>query len=198
MDSTKQPTCAERVEEAYRSRLEDLERLWKARTDPDGAGPLYQTQEHRARCNDASIICESCAEGFGFDPSDADWLNWIEADRPSSCDECGADWPDEDGALYDLGSLHEYGLAFDYVAPETFPDQKEGYFRYQISYGGPSEEFRFFTSGPEHTVYRVEFWFLDWWDGAPRDCTDNPTLAEWFDNMRELGCLDAEYQKAAE
>ena len=37
----------------------------------------------------------------------------------------------------DLGEFHEYGLAFDYVAPGTFNDQREGYWRYQISWGGP-------------------------------------------------------------
>ena len=29
----------------------------------------------------------------------------------------------------DLGNIYEYGLCFDYVAPDTFGDQSEGYFR---------------------------------------------------------------------
>lgn len=44
----------------------------------------------------------------------------------------------------DLGQLHEYGLSFDYVAPGTFKWAKRGFWRYQISWGGPSEEFRFY------------------------------------------------------
>ncbi len=65
--------------------------------------------------------------------------------------------------------LDEYALCFDYVAPNTFDDQPEGYFRYQISYGGPSEEFRIYANkGDAHswTIYRIEYWFLDWFDGA--------------------------------
>lgn len=34
------------------------------------------------------------------------------------------------------GPLREYGLSFDYVTAGTFDDQKEGYWRYQISWGG--------------------------------------------------------------
>lgn len=67
----------------------------------------------------------------------------------------------------DLGALHEYGLCFDYVAPDTFREQREGYFRYQLSYGGPSDEFRFFTN-PDFSLHRIEYWFLDWFDGAHR------------------------------
>lgn len=60
----------------------------------------------------------------------------------------------------DLGRLEEYGLCVDRVESGTFgPEQKE-YRRYQISWGGPSEEFRWFNDG------RVEFWYLDWFDGA--------------------------------
>jgi hypothetical protein len=74
---------------------------------------------------------------------------------------------DGDEEAGDLGTLCEYGLSFDYVAPGTFGDQKEGYFRYQLSWGGPSDEFRFFVN-PDLSCHRVEYWFLDWFDGAHR------------------------------
>ena len=80
------------------------------------------------------------------------------------CDDCEA-YDD------DLGRLDDYALAFDYVAPDTFEDQREGYFRYQISYGGPSSEFRIYANKRDAyswTIYRIEFWFLDWFDGASR------------------------------
>ncbi|MEZ5367523.1 MAG: hypothetical protein R2748_35555 [Bryobacterales bacterium] len=67
----------------------------------------------------------------------------------------------------DAERLWEYGLAFDYVEPGTFEDQKEGYFRYQLSWGGPSDEFRFFIN-PDLSCHRIEYWFLDWFDGAHR------------------------------
>ena len=81
-------------------------------------------------------------------------------------------------------SLCEYGLAFDYVAEGTFPDQREGYFRYQLSWGGPSDEFRFFVN-PGLSCHRVEYWFMDWFDGAHRKLSgsDEALLRElwlWF------------------
>jgi len=71
-----------------------------------------------------------------------------------------------------LGNLNEYGLGFDYVPPGTFPDQEEGYFRYQLSWGGPSDEFRIYADQINRwqwSIYRIEYWFLDWFDGAHSD-----------------------------
>jgi len=61
--------------------------------------------------------------------------------------------------------FYTHGLCFDYVAANTFRDQDEGYYRYQISWGGPSDEFRFFRDG------RIEYWFMDWFDGHGEELT---------------------------
>jgi hypothetical protein len=71
-----------------------------------------------------------------------------------------------------LGHLHEYGLCIDYVEPGTFTDQKRGFVRYQLSTGGPGDEFRFFSDGT------IEYWYLDWFDGASIDVTDNPIVSD--------------------
>ena len=60
-------------------------------------------------------------------------------------------------------SLKSYGLCYDYVEPNTWDDQPEGFWRYQISWGGPSDEFRFHDDG------RIEYRYMDWYDGAGRD-----------------------------
>ncbi len=65
----------------------------------------------------------------------------------------------------DIGNWNEYGLCLDYVAPGTFNNQKRGYLRYQLSWGGPSDEFRFYLDESLNTT-RIEYWFLDWFDGA--------------------------------
>ncbi len=78
---------------------------------------------------------------------------------------------DSDASDDDLGNMYEYGLVFDYVAPETFNDQPEGYFRYQLSWGGPGDEFRIYAQRVgeyNFSAYRIEYWFLDWFDGAHR------------------------------
>jgi len=85
-----------------------------------------------------------------------------------------------------LGRLEDYALCFDYVAPGTFDDQKEGYLRYQISWGGPSDEFRFFIN-PDLSCHRIEYWFLDWFDGASLICTDDTTVLRLWDWLSETG-----------
>ena len=56
-------------------------------------------------------------------------------------------------------------LCFDYVEPHTFNDQPEGYWRWQFSWGGPSDELRGYVN--EHKeLHRLEYWYLDWFDGA--------------------------------
>ena len=104
---------------------------------------------------------------------------------------------DEDKYSEDIGTFPEYGLCFDYVAPETFTDQPRGYFRYQISYGGPSEEFRFYTD-ESLDAYKIEFWLLDWFDGAKRNLNGKrfELMSEIFDFFKEIGSVEAEYQKA--
>ena len=107
---------------------------------------------------------------------------------------------DEDRYSEDLGNIFEYGLCFDYVAPETFSDQKIGYFRYQLSWGGPSEEFRIYTDA-SFNAHIIEFWFLDWWDGAFRHLTgeDFDLIDEIFEDLfKGTGVAQTVYNEATE
>ena len=61
--------------------------------------------------------------------------------------------------------ISEYGLCFDKVEPNTFQDQKLGYWRWHLSWGGPSDEFRIFVD-EDKNIYKIEYWYLDWFDGA--------------------------------
>ena len=82
--------------------------------------------------------------------------------------------------------LYDYALSFDYVEPDTFDDQPIGYWRYQLSWGGPSDEFRIFHNGLR--VWKVTYHFQDWFDGAFRDVTDNTVvrqLVDWLDPWME-------------
>ena len=69
-------------------------------------------------------------------------------------------WNAPDHQTEELGRLADYALSLDHVPAHTFKEQAEGYRRYQISWGGPSEEFRLYTYG------KMEFWYMDWFDGA--------------------------------
>ena len=106
---------------------------------------------------------------------------------------------DEDRHANDLGTLSEYGLGFDYVPPGTFADQKEGYWRYQLSWGGPSDEFRFYASGcGEHAPYRISYAFLDWFDGHEEALAggDFEIIHELWTFFCDAGVAEAEYRKA--
>ena len=51
--------------------------------------------------------------------------------------------------------LNSYSLCFDYVDGVQAEQENSGnYWRLQLSWGSPSDE------------YRIDYWFLDWYDGA--------------------------------
>jgi hypothetical protein len=179
--TTKQATCEERVSGELQDQLDDLRRLWAAH-----CGQPEECED----CDGEGLAKTADGEGFQDEPCEA-------------CDGTGEIEPDEDGNVEDLGNLYDYGLCFDYVAPGTFEDQDEGYFRYQLSWGGPSDEFRIFAdqSGRGWSIYRIEYWFLDWYDGASRrlhgeDLEFMRELVESF--FEECGSMDSAYEQAME
>ena len=66
--------------------------------------------------------------------------------------------------------LNEYGISHDYVRAGTFPNQKASYKRWQLSWGGPSDEFRLYDNG------QIEYWFMDWFDGACKEVTEEEII----------------------
>ena len=84
----------------------------------------------------------------------------------------------------EMSPLTEYGLSFDYCGPdeeeEEAGDWSGEYFRFQISWGGPSSEIRFYSNG------RIEYVFMDWFDGATRDITNE----EWASWLGDFLCVD--------
>ena len=82
--------------------------------------------------------------------------------EPTCAELVDEQWKDRQEDLKDP----EYeALGFDYVAPHTWDDQPEGYWRWQFSWGGPSDELRGYVN--EHAeLHRLEYWYLDWGDGA--------------------------------
>lgn len=92
-------------------------------------------------------------------------------------------------ATYQLGgetdaevgcSIYEYGLCFDYVPADDDRPGRPGYWRWQLSWGGPADELRFFADSPRSKCWAVEYTFLDWYDGYSRRLTgkDFALLAE--------------------
>lgn len=80
-------------------------------------------------------------------------------------------------------AFHEYGLSFEWVDGNA---ENPGYWRYLLSYGGPSEEIRFYGDAARN-VYKIEFWLLDWFDGAPRDITQGARAQALAEDFAECG-----------
>jgi len=75
-------------------------------------------------------------------------------------------------------------LGFDYVAPHTFKKQLVGYWRWQFSWGGPSDELRGYVN--EHKeLHRLEYWYMDWFDGASIQV--NQDDAAWTQMQEMIG-----------
>jgi len=83
--------------------------------------------------------------------------------------------------------LNQSFLSFDFVDPFTFgKEQKAGYWRLQISWGGPSSEFRIYADN-NLNICAVEYWYLDWYDGAYVDVgehTESYSVCETFLEMQ--------------
>ena len=99
--------------------------------------------------------------------------------QPTCAELVDEQWKDRQEDLKDP----EYeALAFDYVEPHTFNDQPEGYWRWQFSWGGPSDELRGYVN--EHgELHRLEYWYLDWGDGAHVQVDQD---AEAWTQMQEM------------
>jgi hypothetical protein len=106
----------------------------------------------------------------------------------------------------DLGNIFEYGLSFDYVSPGTFgEEQTDGYFRYQLSWGGPSDEIRYYADpddcedGADYIhPRRITYVFRDWFDGEERGLNggDHALALDLFEWFKEGGAVEAEFDKA--
>ena len=83
-----------------------------------------------------------------------------------------------------LQEFYEYGLSFDLVEVGTFEDQTRPYYRYQLAWGGPSDELLFYESG------EVDYAFLDWFDGATIDVTNNEVITWLKEDFKDMGSID--------
>ena len=85
----------------------------------------------------------------------------------------------------DIGNNEFEPLGFDYVEPHTFEKQPEGYWRWQFSWGGPSDELRAYVN--EHKeIHRLEYWFMDWMDGAKLELQPGDSWPSEWQRMQEM------------
>ena len=68
--------------------------------------------------------------------------------------------------------LNQNILDYSYVEENTFNDQPEGYWRLQFSWGGPSDEIRYFTDEKDN-IKKINYVYMDWFDGASLTVRDD-------------------------
>ena len=79
--------------------------------------------------------------------------------------------------------FHEYENLFDYVNQSALSweyvegeDEKNpGFYRLQLSWGGPSDEFRIYTIGDTLEIDCIDYHYMDWFDGASINVPVNST-----------------------
>jgi len=77
--------------------------------------------------------------------------------------------------------IYDYGLSFSWM-PAAEPGEP-GYFCWLLSWGGPQDEFRFFVDG-DLDLYKAEYWYLDWGDGAKVNIPiDDDKRPPWLTHM---------------
>ena len=75
----------------------------------------------------------------------------------------------------DIGFIDEHPLSIDYIEPNV--NDTPPHWQYLISYGGPGSEIRFFVDDKSSTKpYKVEFWFLEWFNSAGQDVTSEAII----------------------
>ena len=60
--------------------------------------------------------------------------------------------------------VNSNALSWDWVDAED--EKNPGYYRLQLSWGGPSDEFRIYTIGDTLDIDCINYHYIDWFDGA--------------------------------
>lgn len=91
-------------------------------------------------------------------------------------------------------AFSEYGLSWTYNQPE---DGSNGFYCFLMSWGGPSDELRFYadTQGQCHVI---EYWYMDWFDGASVTVTNDETAKAVANFFAECGSFESAYKEAME
>ena len=60
--------------------------------------------------------------------------------------------------------VNQSALSWDYVEEEG--KENPAFYRLQLSWGGPSDEFRIYTIGDTLEIDVIDYHYMDWFDGA--------------------------------
>jgi len=84
--------------------------------------------------------------------------------------------------------FNEYGLSFSYV--ELDKDTEQDYFKYLLSWGGPSDEIRFYDNGA------IEYVHMNWFCGVGFNVTNDDVFKQVRDWFRDCDMLNFEQERS--
>lgn len=87
---------------------------------------------------------------------------------------------EEDESIFDLG------LSFAWIPPTGETYEEGGYFQLLLSWGGPSDEIRFFDYN------RIVYVYMDWFDGAEIDISKDEVAREMRYVYEDVEAVDFE------
>lgn len=81
-------------------------------------------------------------------------------------------------SFFPANYFEQKGLSIDLIEKNEL-DLDDHFIRYQLSWGGPQDEFRFWKNG------KISYHFMDWFDHAEKDITvmtrQDPVMEKFFD-----------------
>lgn len=164
--NTKEKSAAELVGDIAASQIETIRLL------------LCPTKEDVTLGDSGTLLIDNgCAAELEVDDT-GDYMDGDELDLDSMIDDRWDDLTEQARERW-----HEHGLAFDYHEGD---EDHCGYWCYLISTGGPGTEIRFFAN-PNLSLYKAEFWYLPWFDGACVNVTRDETVRMMWDEFVETG-----------
>ena len=135
-----------------------------------------------------------------FADREADFANayyyFSQADNCTEGGKIGLDcfFPDLKNYESFFDYINQYGLSWDYV--EADDPTQSGYYRFQLSWGGPSDEFRIYINkdydgkmpiyhdnGFNFDTMKVFYHYADWFDGA---IIEVPSDTKSFEVCRQM------------
>jgi len=116
------------------------------------------------------------------------------------CEECGHVFTSDEDGLPDCPECGEDNIE-EGVEPDDDTETAEDYmqglldfrkvyevYRVQLSTGGPGDDFYLYVDPEDRTIERIEYAFLDWFDGARRELRgdDFETVRDFFQPWVEM------------
>ena len=187
--TVKQQTCKQLVKPALKSTMQDIKILWTSyRIGECTYDTLKDLHEQRVAFKEKwpKVPMGDDLEDYVFEKKEVD----VEVDRLDEDEAFVLEHMTRAEGLGGAQGIFEYGPSFDYVPYDATADYGD-FFRWQLSWEGPSDELQFFVAA-NNKLKGVDYCYKDWFDGATVTLTgeDLALATELYHWFEEAGTID--------